>query len=97
MKCNLQVYCGEIAEKSIRGTLGSLFQLQVTAGILLVYILGAHVSAQTTSIVCGIIPIFFAVCIFFCPESPTFHVSESKKVLKAFELKKLLHLRSLKF
>lgn len=72
-----QVYCGEIAEKSIRGTLGSLFQLLITTGILMVYILGAFTSPQVTSLICGIIPIVFGICIFFCPESPTFLVRKS--------------------
>lgn len=70
-----QVYCGEIAEKSIRGTLGSFFQLFVVTGILLVYILGWIASPMIASLICGIIPIIFGVCVFFCPESPTYLVS----------------------
>lgn len=73
----LQVYCGEIAEKSIRGTLGSFYQLMITAGILFAYILGWLLSAKTTSLVCGVIPIVSGVCIFFCPESPTYLVSKN--------------------
>ena len=70
-----QVYVGEIADKEIRGKLGSFFQLLITVGIMLVYVLGAYNSAQITSSVCGFIPVLFAICIFFCPESPTFYVS----------------------
>lgn len=73
-----QVYIGEISEKSIRGALGALTQLMITSGILLVYILGAFASPRTTSIVCGIIPIIFGICMFFCPESPTYFVSSLK-------------------
>lgn len=75
MKFDFQVYCGEIAEKSIRGTLGSFFQLQITLGILAVYVLGAFTSPVVTSLVCGVVPFLFAISVFFCPESPTFHVS----------------------
>lgn len=38
------LYTSEIAEKEIRGTLGTYFQLQVTAGILFTYIIGSKVS-----------------------------------------------------
>lgn len=38
------MYTGEIAENSIRGVLGSFFQLLITAGILFVYALDALVS-----------------------------------------------------
>lgn len=69
-----QVYVGEIADKEIRGKLGSFFQLLITAGILFVYILGAFLSAQMTSAICGFLPILFGICIFFCPESPTYYV-----------------------
>jgi len=41
-------YIGEIAESSIRGILGSFFQLQITIGILIVYFLGAIVSENTS-------------------------------------------------
>lgn len=75
-----QVYCGEIADKSIRGKLGSFYQLMITAGILVGYILGWLLSARTASLICGIIPIVFGVCIFFCPESPTYLVSNNETV-----------------
>jgi len=38
------LYTSEIAEKEIRGTLGTYFQLQVTAGILFTYAIGSYVS-----------------------------------------------------
>lgn len=70
-----QVYVGEIADKEIRGKLGSFFQLLITTGIMLVFILGAYNSSQITSSVCAFIPLLFGFCIFFCPESPAFYVS----------------------
>ena len=38
------LYTAEIAGKDIRGTLGTYFQLQLTIGILIIYIIGSFVS-----------------------------------------------------
>jgi len=40
----IPLYTSEIAEKEIRGTLGTYFQLQVNAGILFAYVMGSYVS-----------------------------------------------------
>lgn len=68
------MYTGEIAEKDIRGTLSSFFQLLITVGILFVYVVGAFVTAFQLSIICAIIPLIFGVLVLFCPESPTYLV-----------------------
>lgn len=68
------MYTGEIAQKDIRGTLGSFFQLMITIGILFVYGIGAGLNVFWMSVVCGIIPIVFGVIFFFMPESPTYLV-----------------------
>lgn len=70
-----QVYVAEIAEKSIRGSLASLFQLQITGGILLVYIIAALASAKVTSLICGGFAVIFLVFVTLIPESPNFYVS----------------------
>lgn len=69
------MYTGEIAEKDIRGSLGSFFQLMITAGILFVYAVGAGLDVFWLSIVCGIIPLVFGAIFVFMPESPTYLVS----------------------
>jgi len=70
-------YTSEIAESSIRGALGSYFQLMITFGILLVYILGGvGVKLQEISIVCGIIPLIFGVLFFFMPDTPVWLISK---------------------
>lgn len=61
------MYIGEIAEKEIRGKLGSYFQLMVTIGILFVYAVGAGVSVFWLSIICGLIPLIFGAVFFFMP------------------------------
>lgn len=70
------VYTSEIAEKEIRGTLGSYFQLMVTVGILFVYVLGREVDAFVLSLVCGIVPLVFGVIFFFMPETPLYHLQK---------------------
>lgn len=40
------MYTAEIAEKDIRGSLGTYLQLQITIGILLIYIVGSFVSTK---------------------------------------------------
>ncbi|KRG06534.1 facilitated trehalose transporter Tret1-2 homolog isoform X2 [Drosophila mojavensis] len=72
------MYTGEIAQKDIRGTLGSFFQLMITIGILFVYGIGAGLKVFWMSIVCGILPIIFGVIFFFMPESPTYLVSKNR-------------------
>lgn len=72
------MYTGEIAQKEIRGTLGSFFQLMITAGILFVYVLGAGLNVFWLSIICGLLPILFGVIFVFMPESPTYLVSKNK-------------------
>lgn len=61
------MYIGEIAEKEIRGTLGSYFQLMITIGILFVYAVGAGVNLFWLSVICGIIPLIFGVVFFLMP------------------------------
>lgn len=70
------MYTGEIAEKEIRGMLGSFFQLLITCGILFVYVIGAFVNVFWLSVICAIIPLVFGVCVVFCPESPTYLASK---------------------
>ncbi|XP_046807637.1 facilitated trehalose transporter Tret1 isoform X2 [Lucilia cuprina] len=71
------MYTGEIAQKDIRGTLGSFFQLMITAGILFVYAIGAGLDVFWMSIVCGILPLVFGAVFVFMPESPTYLVSKN--------------------
>ncbi len=72
------MYIGEIAQKEIRGTLGSFLQLMVTIGILLVYSLGYDMKVFTFSIICGMLPLAFALGFIFMPESPLYLVSKNR-------------------
>ncbi|XP_054731972.1 facilitated trehalose transporter Tret1-2 homolog isoform X1 [Anastrepha obliqua] len=72
------MYTGEIAQKEIRGSLGSFFQLMITAGILFVYAIGAGLSVFWINIVCGLIPLVFGAIFVFMPESPTYLITKNK-------------------
>ncbi|XP_052750009.1 facilitated trehalose transporter Tret1-2 homolog isoform X2 [Galleria mellonella] len=67
-------YTSEIAQDSIRGTLGSYFQLMITIGILFAYAVGSYTSVLAFNILCTIIPIIFGIIFFFMPESPNYLV-----------------------
>lgn len=81
------LYTSEIAEKEVRGALGSYFQLFLTVGILFAYLLAKYVEILTYNIVLAIIPLVFGVVFVLQPETPVYLLkknkdSEARKVLK---------------
>ncbi|XP_034949185.1 facilitated trehalose transporter Tret1-like isoform X2 [Chelonus insularis] len=70
------MYTGEIAESSIRGSLGSYFQLMLTTGILITYILGSVLEMFTISLISAAVPLIFFVIFFFMPETPTHYLKK---------------------
>lgn len=71
-------YSSEIAEKEIRGIIGSFCVLLIHAGILFAYVVGAYVSVFTANIIYAIVPIVFGVIFVFMPESPVYLVIENR-------------------
>lgn len=71
-------YTSEIAQDDIRGTLGTFFQLLLVIGILYTYAIGSYVKVFVLSILCGILPIIFAIVFFFMPETPYYLVKANK-------------------
>lgn len=80
-------YTGEIAQSSIRGTLGSYFQLMLVIGVLFSYIVGSISSVFTLNLICASIPIIFGIIFMFMPETPSFLISKGKKEAAAKSLK----------
>jgi SP family facilitated glucose transporter-like MFS transporter 8 len=72
------IYCEEISEVRIRGALGVLYDLQVSNGILFVYLVGAYVSYLWLSIASAIIPAIFLLTFVWMPESPLYLASKTK-------------------
>lgn len=80
-------YTGEIAQASIRGTLGSYFQLMMVIGILFVYIIGSYVSVFVLNLISATIPLIFGAIFVFMPESPTYLIATGKKEAAATSLR----------
>ncbi|XP_057339506.1 facilitated trehalose transporter Tret1-like [Microplitis mediator] len=74
----IPIYCGEIAEASIRGILGSLFQIFITLGLLWVYCIGPYVSYTHYWIACAVLPIAFFVLFLPMPESPHYLAAKGR-------------------
>lgn len=70
------MYTAEIAESSIRGSLGSYFQLMLCVGILLSYVLGSAVSMFTLSLISAVVPLVFFGVFFFMPETPAYYLKK---------------------
>ncbi|KAF5274012.1 hypothetical protein FQA39_LY01127 [Lamprigera yunnana] len=73
------IYVTELGEPEIRGTLGTFFQLQITIGFLLGYILGGTIdSFKVLALVSSVVPVIFLLTYSFMPESPIFLRLNSK-------------------
>ncbi|XP_011871999.1 PREDICTED: facilitated trehalose transporter Tret1-like [Vollenhovia emeryi] len=83
------MFTSEIAEQSIRGLLGTIFQLQITAGILFAYATAFTDSLHVIAILCSVAPALLLISFPFVPESPAWLVMQGRKneasdVLKHF-------------
>ncbi|KAL9229872.1 hypothetical protein vseg_005291 [Gypsophila vaccaria] len=87
------VYIAEISPQHMRGMLGSVNQLAVTIGIMLVYLLGIFVEWRMLAVI-GILPCAVLIPgLFFVPESPRWLAKmgmmdaceSSLQVLRGFE------------
>ncbi|CAL7946280.1 unnamed protein product [Xylocopa violacea] len=82
-------YISEIAEVSTKGTLGALFQLFLTVGIFLAFILGSVLSYTTFALVCALFIVLFLVTFYWMPESPVWLVGQGRKQEAVRALEKL--------
>ena len=75
------VYISEIAETSIRGTLGSIFNLMMVTGIAVVNALGIEnaVNWGNITLLCAIPAICTILAMLFMPESPFYLVSKDEE------------------
>lgn len=80
-------YTGEIAQASIRGSLGSYFQLMLVTGVLLAYVIGSITTIFALNLICAAIPLIFGAIFMFMPETPTYYISKGNKAAAEKSLK----------
>jgi SP family facilitated glucose transporter-like MFS transporter 8 len=72
------MYIAELAESSIRGALGTLFQVQMTLGILFSYLVGMVGDHRALSFIACALPVVFFITFSWMPESPVFLLSKNR-------------------
>ncbi|XP_022901574.2 facilitated trehalose transporter Tret1-like [Onthophagus taurus] len=80
------LYCSEISENKIRGTLGCLTQLMISFGLFFDVIIGKYADIKTYTLCCFGVPFVFIAFFIFMPETPVYYlkknnVEEARKVL----------------
>ncbi|KAK9496974.1 hypothetical protein O3M35_012833 [Rhynocoris fuscipes] len=76
---NGPMFVTEIAQDSIRGTLGSFLMLSVNIGCLFCYIVGAYTTYTILTSICLAIPVIYFFLLMLMPESPAFLIAKNKK------------------
>lgn len=79
------MYIGEISTDDTRGALGSFMQLFIVTGILYVYAIGPYVSYYNLQYICLAVPIAFAICFYFMPESPYYYIGKGNLLKVMFK------------
>ena len=83
------MYIGEIADKNIRGSLGSFIKLMVTFGELYAHAIGPFVPYEWLAYYCAIIPIVFFATFAWMPESPYYLLMKKNEKAAAKSLRRL--------
>lgn len=73
------MYIGEIAETSIRGSLGAFFQLFLTVGILFTFVVGGWTHWRVLSIVSAVLPLVLLAVFWWMPETPQYLLSKNRR------------------
>ncbi|CAG5021074.1 unnamed protein product [Parnassius apollo] len=79
----LPMYCAEIATDDVRGALGSFLQASMNVGYLLAYGIGPFTSYSVVAYIGLAFVAVFAICFFFMPETPMYHLSKNERELAA--------------
>ncbi|KAF5308669.1 hypothetical protein FQR65_LT06130 [Abscondita terminalis] len=83
------LYNHEIGQKEVRGAIGSFLQMMISCGILFAVVTAKFLSIQTYTILCGVVPIVFAVLFLFMPETPYYYIKTQKTSQARLALVKL--------
>lgn len=83
------MYIGEIADKEIRGSLGSFIKLMVTFGELYAHAIGPFVSYECLAYSCAVMPVIFLLTFGWMPESPYYLLMKNREDKAINSLKRL--------
>lgn len=83
------MYIGEIADKEIRGALGSFIKLMVTFGELYAHAIGPFVSYESLAYTCLLIPLIFFLTFMWMPESPYYLLMRNRPSDATVSLRRL--------
>ena len=72
-------YVGEICEPRIRGTMGAAFQLLLTFGIFLSYLIGKYLQWNHLAMVSTVIPVVWLILAFWLHKSPVWLLEKNRE------------------
>ncbi|KAK5640894.1 hypothetical protein RI129_009441 [Pyrocoelia pectoralis] len=85
------VYISEISQVSLRGTLGSLFELLIYVGMVFVSVLGAYLDYIKLTIIVAVVNLLIGLVFFYLPDSPTHLIKRHKREKAAKALRFYRH------
>ena len=74
-----QVYIAEISPAHLRGMLGGMYQVAISLGILLAYVIGYFLLWNWLALVGCFPAVLLFVLMFFMPESPRWYLEKNRK------------------
>ncbi|KAF5288125.1 hypothetical protein FQA39_LY15512 [Lamprigera yunnana] len=72
------LYNHEVAQKEVRGTLGSFLQMMISSGILFAVVVAKFLPIKSYTIVCCSIPLIYACLFIWMPETPFYYLKKDK-------------------
>ena len=90
----IKVYIAEVVPARLRGMLGSVFQLAITVGLLLSYVVGVFVHWRWLALIGAIPPALLAILMSYVSTLQSYKTWEKHNALRLFYLFSHLHLLS---
>lgn len=75
---NVPLIVSEMADKDLRGPLGSYLMLFLNGGYLFSYSIGAFATFTMLNVCCFFVPVVFLLAFYWIPESPNFLISQDR-------------------
>lgn len=85
----IPMYIGEIADREVRGMLGTSMSVTLIAGILLINVIGTYFSVYNTALIVSTISLIMFVTFIWMPESPYYLIMKNNTAGAIDSLRKL--------